>query len=448
MRRRRRTPGYRTILTRLVLVVVAAMAGVLILAGGFVFWRVEYALDRQLDQDLAAYGTTVERALRTGTPPPVDTPGQSYEVVVPKGGVVGNAVGRLASDEDVRRAASGETVHADVGHLLPAQRVSLRVVSRRIESSSGPVVVSTAISKQQHDEALRELLLQLLVADVATLAAAGFVGYHTARAALDPVERYRLAAEASDGQHRLPVAHDRDDEITRLGHTFNALLDRLHQAAERERQFLADASHELRSPVALMHTELEVALRRQPRDDATRLTLVSLDSQVDRLIAVSNALLDLEELRSDERARATPMAVNELLASVAARYAERAGDRVILIDAANGLELVGVREWVDLATDNLLSNALRYGAGTVTLSASVTDDLLLISVSDQGMGFPLDFVGTAFDRFTRAEPSRSSAGTGLGLAIVQAVAEAHHGTAAIHGSTVRMAFPSTGDEPT
>ena len=137
-----------------------------------------------------------------------------------------------------------------------------------------------------------------------TLVAASLVGYGTARAALNPVERYRVAAEKADGATVLPVDPGKDDEVTRLGHTFNALLDRIRRANERERQFLADASHELRSPLALMRTELEMALLK-PRDPVeTRTAFESMRGQVERLITLSNALLDLEELRaSGDRAR-------------------------------------------------------------------------------------------------------------------------------------------------
>jgi signal transduction histidine kinase len=107
----------------------------------------------------------------------------------------------------------------------------------------------------------------------------------------------------------LPVTAGKDDEITRLGHTFNALLDRIRRANDRERQFLADASYELRSPLALMRTELEWALLK-PRDNTeTRTSLESLSAQVERLITLTNALLDLEEVRAADTTLREPVYV-------------------------------------------------------------------------------------------------------------------------------------------
>jgi signal transduction histidine kinase len=305
-------------------------------------------------------------------------------------------------------------------------------------------VVASAISRGHHDEALRELLLQLSIATVATLAAASLVGYRTARAALNPVESYRVAAEdaGAKGEKRLPVS-GRDDELTRLGRTFNALLDRLEASSTRERQFLADASHELRAPLALMKAELEWVLVR-PRDAAeTRTTLESLRDQVDRMVDLSNALLDLEELRSVKPRRGDRVGLVALASDSAARFQRQAAGqgRQIRQVGAGPAVVAGDRRWLELAIDNLVSNALRYGTGEVRVATAAGPTTVTISVEDDGAGFPPEFVDVAFDRFTRADDARSTRGTGLGLAVVSAVADFHQGTATIAGSRVTLTLP-------
>ena len=107
-----------------------------------------------------------------------------------------------------------------------------------------------------------------------------------------------------------------------------------------------------------------------------------------------------------------------------------------------GLVVDGRPHWLELALGNLVSNALRYGVGTITLTAEQTDGETRLSVRDEGPGFPAEYVDKAFDRFSRAEVSRTTQGTGLGLALVRAVAEAHGGTAAITGpATVTLTIP-------
>ncbi|EON22055.1 ATPase domain-containing protein [Nocardioides sp. CF8] len=441
----RRLVGDRPIVTRLVLAVALTMTAVLLIAGAFVFWRVGYALNRQLDQDLDAYQQVVQRAIATGATPPTDTPGQSYQVYDPQGRVIaGNAKARLADQDALVQAAAGTEVREDVGNLLPTTDHPYKVVVAPVDAPRGTVVVASAISKNKHDEALRELLLQLAIADLATLIAASLVGYGTARAALNPVERYRLAAENADGAPLLPVATGKDDEVTRLGHTFNALLERIRQANERERQFLADASHELRSPLALMRTELEVALLRPRGDAETTTAFESLRSQVERLITLSNALLDLEELRASGEAPHDPVDVDQLLIDVTRRFDAQAnaeGRRLETL-TPTGLSIGGNQHWLDLALANLVSNALRYGEGTICVTATGTHGRIRLAVSDDGPGFPAEFVDQAFDRFTRADSSRTTRGTGLGLALVQAVAEAHGGTATITGPQVALDLPT------
>ena len=210
-----------------------------------------------------------------------------------------------------------------------------------------------------------------------------------------------------------PVRAGKDDEVTRLGHTFNAMLERIRQANERERQFLADAAHELRSPLALMYTELEFALMKPRSATETQTALESLRSQLERLITLANALLDLEELRasavSPER-----LDLDQLVANVAGRFTQQlaAEERRLETHLSPGLAVDGNRHWLELALGNLISNALRYGEGTILITASEADGQTQLAVKDEGPGFPTAFIDRAFDRFTRADTSRTTRGTG------------------------------------
>ncbi|MCW2818859.1 MAG: two-component sensor histidine kinase [Marmoricola sp.] len=431
-----RVVGTRPIVTRLVLKVALAMALVLLLASGFVFWRVQFALDRQLDQDLAAWRGIAVPAVRAGAVPPLDTPGQTVQVYDARGRLVGGnlALRPLLTPAQVREARAAGSLRLDRGRFLPAPaHRGFRVEADAVPTPDGPRVVASAISRSKHDEALRELLLQLLIADLATLAAASLVGYRTARAALDPVERYRRAAaragtDDTEGLVRLPVAQDRDDELSRLGHTFNDLLARIEAGADRERQFLADASHELRTPLALMSTELQWVRHRTRSAEETATVLASLQGQVDRLVGLSDALLELEELRSGGGLRREPVVLRELVAD-AARDSVPPGTDVVLDvpDLVVSLD----RRWCAIALGNLLVNAVRHGTTPVTVSAAYDAPRLRLVVRDSGAGFPEDFREVAFDRFRRAEQSRTTPGSGLGLHLVRSVALGHGGDAEI-----------------
>ncbi|MDX6324765.1 MAG: two-component system, OmpR family, sensor kinase [Nocardioidaceae bacterium] len=452
----RRLMGGRPIVTRLVVAVALTMIFVLLVSSAFVIKRVQFALDRQLDEDLAAYQEIVEGDVAAGTPVSRDTPGQSYQVYRSGGQFLdGDARHRLLGPGQVARVWAHPKValRKDVGSFFAPSQHPYRLLAFRAKSPSGDVVVATAINRHKHDEALRELALQLAIADLVTLLAASLVGYRTARAALDPVERYRLAAEeaSESADVQLPVEETRDDELTRLGHTFNDLLSRLHAASERERQFLSDASHELRAPLAVMAAEVEWArLRPRGRQESDK-SLASLANQVERLIGLSDALLELEEVRSAPVPPAEVVELSALLDEIAELYQPQAVgcDRKIEVGCDPELTVHGRYRWLLLAMSNLVSNALRYGAGTIRLEGlhePASSPEVVLRVSDEGPGFSTEFVERAFDRFTRAEESRTTPGTGLGLALVRAVAEAHGGSARISGATVTLTVPVADEE--
>jgi signal transduction histidine kinase len=440
---------------RLLIAVAAAMSVVLAGAAGLVYWRVEHALDQQLNEDLAKYRSGLGEALRRDGTLPQGPAGSLYQVIDTHGRITMASHSQhatpLLSIAELHASSTGTTIHRDLGALLPIGATSLRLEAKRVRLPDGTTVVAVAAIQRGHrDEALRELLGQLALAAGLTLIAASYVGYRAARAALGPVERYRRrAATLADGASglRLPVPDDRDDELTRLGHTLNRMLDRLEAAAEREHRFIADASHELRTPLALLRAELDVALHRPRTAEELTDTLRAVDAEVQRLIDLSNALLDLEELSSTQHITRTPVDLSDLVHAALDRHrgaAER-DHRAMTADITPVTVSVDAR-WIGPALGNLLGNALRHGVGDIRLTAAVREGRLRLSVADEGAGFPPGFLPQAFDRFTRAEASRTTPGSGLGLAFVAAVAASHNGTARAenteHGTVVTIDIPS------
>jgi signal transduction histidine kinase len=278
------------------------------------------------------------------------------------------------------------------------------------------------------------------------------VGYALAAAALRPVERMRrhaAAVTAAETSERLPVP-PANDEISRLGHTLNEMLARLEVAFKRERAFVSDASHELRTPLAILRTELELALRGEHTREELEDALRSAAEESERLSRLAEDLLVIA--RSDQGrlpVRPERIEAGEMLTRVAGRFRTRARaeGRPLAPDPSPGVTLQADPARIEQALANLVDNALHHGEGTVRLSARTVDGQVELHVSDEGPGFPPDFLPRAFERFTRADEARTRGGTGLGLAIAAAIAAAHGGTAhaanGALGADVWISLPST-----
>jgi len=294
----------------------------------------------------------------------------------------------------------------------------------------------------ERDEVLASLLALMLVVGPLALLLATYAGYRLAGAALRPVESMRReAAEISSAtsSRRLPVPAAQD-EVRRLGETLNEMLARLDEGLLRERRFVADAGHELRTPLALLLTELELALRRPRSPEELESAIRSATEEVERLIRLAEGLLVLD--RSGEAAlRFTELDAHELLDAVARRFATRAAEGGRVLEVHGGGTFQGDRDRLEQALGSLVDNALAHGAGTVRLEAERDGGSIALRVADEGQGFPPDFLPHAFERFSRADPARTTGGAGLGLAIVDAVARAHGGSASAAGATVTLVLP-------
>jgi signal transduction histidine kinase len=245
------------------------------------------------------------------------------------------------------------------------------------------------------------------------------------------MRRRAAAISAETPGARLPVAPT-GDELERLGTTLNEMLARLEAAVERERDFVADAGHELRTPLSLLRTELELASRHAASEDELREAVRRSSEEVDRLAQLAEDLLLIA--RSDRGRlplRLEPVGVHDLFEAVRNRVEWRAEAerKSVVFGTADGLRIHGDRLRLEQGLTNMVDNALRYGGDVVTLEAAASDGELRLHVRDDGSGFPEGFLDRAFDRFARADGARGRGGAGLGLAIVRTIAEAHGGSA-------------------
>jgi signal transduction histidine kinase len=331
-------------------------------------------------------------------------------------------------------AARHTLVVVDRGTLLPISTDPLRILANPLTGAAGtsgkPAIVVVAVRRDQRDEALRELIAQLVLANLAALAIASLVGYRLAQAALDPVERYRaqaarIAAGATGVRLDVPA---RDDEITRLGRTLNDMLSALDTALERERRFVSDASHELRTPLTLLATELELALRRPRPPAELEATLRAAATDTAALITLADTLLAISvQPRPDS---ATPMIDPvEAVLPTARRYRNAADlpDNAIHTDLQPTPRVRIDPAHLDRIVTNLLDNAARHGAPPITITTAGVGQYARLTVHDSGTGMPPEFLPHAAERLARADSARTTPGNGLGLSLVEAIVTAHDG---------------------
>ncbi len=447
---------------RLTATFAAAMVLVLAAAGLFVYLRLRADLDESIDTGLRARTEAVAAAVREGDPAPAEAgPGggeerdEGFAVVLSPAGRflegVGGARGPVLDPSRIERVAAGAVVSDE--RRIEGIAGTARVLARRASAEPGSPVVAAGQSLEDRDETLSGLVGAFAVGGPLAVAVASLIGYGLAAAGLAPVEAMRRRAtevSLTGGEERLPLPVA-DDEIRRLGETLNDMLDRLRRSFERERRFVANASHELRSPVAVVKTELEGALRAGDYGPQVGEALLAAVEECDHLSQLAEDLLVVARAADGQLpVRAETLEAASLLADVRERFSERAAQhgRPISIEAPPDLTVWGDPLRLRQALGNLLDNALRHGDGAIMLAAHPADGGVELEVSDGGPGFESGIVEQAFERFSRGDEARGRSGTGLGLAIVRTVAEAHGGRAEIvhevSRATVRVSIPSPG----
>jgi signal transduction histidine kinase len=308
-----------------------------------------------------------------------------------------------------------------------------RVWAMTAPSPTGPVRIFVGTSLESVSEASLQLRTELLVGVPVMLALLAFLTWLVIGRALRPVEDIRAEVDTITGtalDRRVPMPAT-DDEVGRLASTMNRMLDRLESASRQQRDFVADASHELQSPIAAVRAELEVAMAHPGSTDWPTLakSLLADSDQMERLVRDLLFLAREDEAAGVARGRSEQVDLDDLVLQEAARLRPAAA---VPIDTArvSAAPVVGDRDELRRLVRNLLENGVDYAATGVRVGLAVHGERVRLEVADDGPGVAAEDRDRVFDRFFRADQARSRrrGGTGLGLAIARAVAERHAGT--------------------
>jgi heavy metal sensor kinase len=422
-------------------VVCAALVGALVVGlGTLVYLRLEADLWAAADDGLAsrAEQLTAEPPDAAKIDPGPSDVGDIFAQILTRDGAVlastpGLAAGPVVPARELASLDAARYFEATVPTTTD-EPVLARILA--MPTPDGRVIV-TGVAFDDQREVLDRLLYLFGLAGLGAVMLAGAVGWLVARVALRPVERMRTESEAVSGSEpgrRLAVPGTRD-ELAALGGSLNRMLDRLEAAVERERRFVADAGHELRTPLANLKAELDLALRRARSSSELVDALRSASEETDRLTRLAEDLLLIASADGGRLPmRREEVDLGALVRETVDSFSGRASALGITLAATEEsrvtARLDGIR--IRQAVGNLIDNALRHtpAGGTVTVHTAAAAGLRSIAVSDSGEGFNAAFLPHAFEAFARADASRSrsAGGTGLGLAIVRAIVEAHGGS--------------------
>lgn len=384
--------------------------------------------------DLASF----EKDLQENGGVHVDTPGAGILVLIrsPDGQTAVNTLPDEVRDSISEMRPSNSTFSAT------EDGSPYVVVARTVHARNGIWGLWAARSTASSRLVLAQLDAGLIIGGLLALAVFTMAAWLLATFALRPVAAMRRRAQTLSGTgaaDRLPVG-SANDELSALASTLNEFLDRVHDGTLRERRIVSDAAHELRTPLSVLRTQLELA--HDDFGDATALQaeIIAAEGSVARLTALANGLLELSRVEQDEGE--TPESTASELLDEAMGSVDRA--RMLALpkqvdvsfqadelDASNRF-LIEPSAFARLL-DNLLSNAVAAvnTGGSVELALADDSNGLAVVVRDNGPGIPESFLPKAFDRFSRADESRSAdtGGSGLGLALVRAIAESSGGSA-------------------
>lgn len=428
----------RTLHARLALVFTLLTLLLAVVVGLFVVQQFTHALDSSIDDGLHERYTEIETALAkssssTGRPtlrsliPDVE----SFAQIVDDEGIVEGAVPRslreapLLDPADLDRARAGRIeLEADVA---PGGGAARLLAGPDRAGDAGTVIIVGTSLKDAH-EAEDRLIDALVVGLTLFTVAVSVGGWYLVGATLKPVRR--LMVEAGNLSVRDPGARltpQGGDELRELAAELNAMLERIESGLLHERAFLDDASHELRTPIAIVRGEVELARMRLADDPESVATLDSVAEEVTRLDQLATNLLVLARTRAS-RVSSHPIPSLAAVAERAVLSVRRTRNDRVDFEVTGDAAMVGDETAIERAITNLVDNAQRYATGRVTVELRDETGSVIIDVVDDGPGFPAAVLAGGFERFGGGASTGRPDGAGLGLVIVAEIVRAHGGT--------------------
>ncbi len=414
-------------------------------------------LQSQLDNSLVDRAKATAQVLRYG----VDV--RQPESLARASGVVvyqvfGDGLTRLNDPNLPFSKGSPEFAVANGERKMSIRTVTVNGMEQRVVAV--PLTKGSAIVVTQSLADQREVLTRLggvsLLFGLLGVVGAGIAGWGVARNGLRPVRRLTASVEHIARTEQLdPLPVEGDDEVARLASAFNGMLASLSASRDRQRRLVTDAGHELRTPLTSLRTNVDLLTQadidQKAIDPEARAELLDdIRAQIDELTTLIG---DLTELARDE-----PLApvvgevdLSEILDIALARARRRAVDATFDVETDHWY-VVGEAGSLERAITNLLDNAAKWSpaGGTITVRLSAGDGVGVLTVDDEGPGISPEARERVFDRFWRAEESRSMTGSGLGLSIVRQVVERHSGSATATeapggGARLMLVFPGRSD---
>ncbi|MDP2931892.1 MAG: ATP-binding protein [Chloroflexota bacterium] len=436
---------------RLTLWFALILAVILVLSGMVLHVLLERYLNNEVDENLGIYSAQVHGTLDPqqisgsldydvihSRLPPINEfayPGTYMELVDQSGKVVvkSDSLGDQELPVSPTLVEAGFTGRVDIQTVAAGSGARVRIMVSPMYLKDQTLVLEVGQSLSHVDATMNRVDGALLTSILVALVFATLLGLLVVRGALGPVSRITRTAQSietgADLRRRVDYRGP-PDEIGQLATTFDHMIEHLDRAFESQKHFVADASHELRSPLTVIKGNLDL-LKRNLTEADRRESLRAIESETTRMVKIVDELLRLAEVEADQLHRPEMVSLKEVLHGEWSRVQPLAGKRQIVIGRQEDLRLPGDAQKLREVLGNLVDNAIRYTpeGGAITLSLFRDGEWARLEVADTGIGIEPEHLPHIFDRFYRVDKARSraSGGTGLGLAIVKGIAEQHGG---------------------